>query len=85
LEYDNQGLGLSVIDGIAKQSGGLLYVWSGNALYSSRSGIEIMPVRWPGTAVFLNLPIKLAIRPTDVVREFDAEHKKPQVKLKFNP
>jgi hypothetical protein len=85
LEYDNQGLGLSVTDQVAKRGGGVLYLWTGRALYRSQSGqVETMPVAWPGTVVFLSLPIKLAINVTDVVKEFDAALKKPQIQLKFN-
>jgi len=84
-EYENQGLGLSVIDEIAKRSGGEFYLWSGRALYRSRSGVETMPVEWPGTIVFLTLPIKLAVNVTDVVKGFDAILKKPTIRLKFNP
>lgn len=86
LEYDNQGLGLSVTDQIVKRCKGELYLWSGTALYRSQTGaIEQIPVAWPGTVVFLSLPIKLAVNPTDVVKEFDAALKKPSIKLKFNP
>lgn len=85
LEYDNQGLGLSVTDQIAKRCKGELYLWTGRALYRSQSGeVETMPVAWPGTVVFLSLPIKLAINVTDVVKEFDAALKKPKIQLKFN-
>lgn len=85
LEYDNQGLGLSVSDEIANRSGGALYLWTGKALYRSQSGeVEPMPVAWPGTVVYLNLPIKLAVNPTDVVKGFDAALKKPKIQLKFN-
>jgi signal transduction histidine kinase len=83
-EYENQGLGLSVINEIARRSGGELYVWSGRALYRSRSGVETMPVEWPGTVVFLTLPIKLAVNVTDVVKGFDAALQKPKIQLKFN-
>lgn len=86
LEYDNQGLGLSVTDQIVKRCKGELYLWTGSALYRSQTGqVEPMPVTWPGTMVFLTLPIKLEVNPTDVVKEFDAELKKPTIKLKFNP
>lgn len=86
LEYDNQGLGLSVTDQIAKKGGGELYLWTGKALYRSQSGeVEAMPVAWPGTVVFLTLPIKLAVNPTDVVKGFDAALQKPKIQLKFNP
>lgn len=84
-EYENQGLGLSVIDQIAKSGGGELYVWSGHALYRSRSGIEPMPVEWPGTVVFLTLPIKLDVNVPDIVSGFDAAARKQKVQLKFNP
>jgi len=85
LYYENQGLGLSVTDQIAKRSGGGLYVWSGQALYRSRSGVESMPVAWPGTIVFLTLPINLGVNPTDIVRGFDEGLQKKQIQLKFNP
>jgi hypothetical protein len=85
LDYENQGLGLSVTDQIAKRSGGELYVWSGQALYRSRSGVESMPVAWPGTIVFLTLPVNLGVNPTDIVRGFDEGlHKKP-IRLNFGP
>jgi hypothetical protein len=84
LDYENQGLGLSVTDQIAKRSGGGLYVWSGQALYRSRKGIESMPVAWPGTIVFLTLPINLGVNPTDIVRGFDEGLHKKQIQLKFN-
>jgi len=85
LEYDNQGLGLTVSDQIAKRSKGELYLWTGRALYRSQTGVtETMPVAWPGTVVYLNLPIKLAVNPTDVVKEFDAQLQKPKIQLKFN-
>ena len=85
LEYDNQGLGLSVSDEIASRSGGALYIWTGKALYRSQSGeVETMPVSWPGTVVYMNLPIKLAVNPTDVVKGFDAALKKPKIQLNFN-
>jgi hypothetical protein len=84
-EYDNQGLGLSVTDQISKRGGGEFYLWTGRALYRSQSGdVESMPVEWPGTVVFLTLPIKLAVNPTDVVKGFDAALKKPKIQLKFN-
>jgi hypothetical protein len=83
-EYENQGLGLSVINEISRRSGGELYVWSGRALYRSRSGVETMPVEWPGTVVFLTLPIKLDVNVTDVVKGFDAALQKPKIQLKFN-
>ncbi len=86
LEYDNQGLGLSVSDQIAKRSGGELYLWTGTALYRSQSGeVESMPVAWPGTVIFLTLPIKLAVNPTEVVKAFDVALPKPQIQLKFKP
>lgn len=75
---------LSVINEIARRSGGELYVWSGRALYRSRSGVETMPVEWPGTVVFLTLPIKLDVNVTDVVKGFDAALQKPKIQLKFN-
>ena len=84
LDYENQGLGLSVTDQIARRSGGELYVWSGQALYRSRSGVESMPVAWPGTIVFLKLPFPLAVSPTDIVRGFDEGLRKKQIQLKFN-
>ena len=85
LEYENQGLGLSVTDQIAKRCKGELYLWTGRSLYRSQSGeVETMPVSWPGTVVFLSLPIKLAINVTDVVKEFDAALKKQRIQLNFN-
>jgi hypothetical protein len=85
MEYDNQGLGLSVTNQVAKHSGGEFYIWTGRALYRSQSGeAEPMPVAWPGTVVFLSLPIKLAINITDIVKEFDAALKKSKIQLKFN-
>ena len=84
-EYENQGLGLSVINEIARRSGGELYVWSGRALYQSRSGLEMMPVEWPGTVVCLTLPTKLDVNVTDVVKGFDAKLQKPRIQLNFNP
>jgi hypothetical protein len=74
-----------VTDQIAKRCKGELYLWTGRALYRSQSGeVETMPVAWPGTVVFLSLPIKLAINVTDVVKDFDAALKKPKIQLKFN-
>jgi hypothetical protein len=43
-----------------------------------------MPVEWPGTVVFLTLPIKLDVNVTDVVKGFDAALQKPKIQLKFN-
>ena len=72
-------------DQVAKRAGGELYLWTGKALYRSQSGeVETMPVAWPGTVVFLSLPIKLSISVTDVVKEFHAALKKPKIQLKFN-
>ena len=44
-----------------------------------------MPVEWPGTVVFLTLPIKLEVNVTEIVRGFDAAARKQKVQLKFNP
>jgi anti-sigma regulatory factor (Ser/Thr protein kinase) len=84
LDYENQGLGLSVTDQIARHSGGALYVWSGHALYRSRRRVQSMPVAWPGTIVFLTLPINPGVNPTDIVRGFDEGLHKKQIQLKFN-
>lgn len=84
LEYDNQGLGLTVVDALAKRSGGRLYVWSGRALYRSYAGVETMPVAWPGTVVFVTLPSQIAVNHLDLIREID-QIKKPGAKLKFGP
>ena len=83
LDYQNQGLGLSVIDAMAKRSGGELYLWTRRALYRSGSGAEHMPVEWPGTIVFLTLPVKLAVNTTDIVRGFDDTLKKNRIELNF--
>lgn len=86
LEYENQGLGLSVTNEIARRCGGQLYLWTGKALYRSQNGeVEAMPVEWPGTVVFLTLPIKLAVNVTDVVKGFDTAVERPKFQLKFNP
>ena len=44
-----------------------------------------MPVAWPGTVVFLTLPMVLTVNVTDVVKGFDAALPKPKIQLKFNP
>jgi hypothetical protein len=83
LDYENQGLDLSVIDQIATRSVGKLFLWTGRALYRSGSRVESMPVEWPGTIVFLTLPIKLTVNVTDIVRGFGDALKKSKIQLKF--
>ena len=84
LEYENQGLGLSVVDQIAHESAGTLFVWSGNALYrSSKNAVEELPVSWPGTVISLTLPSNLTVNPTSIVQKFDSASKKAPVMLKF--
>ena len=73
-----------MINEVARLSGGALYVWSGKALYRTRSGVEAMPVAWPGTIIFLTLPIRVTVNVADVVRGFDyAALQKPKIQLRF--
>lgn len=82
LEYENQGLGLTVVDALAKRCGGRLYIWSGTALYRGGIGIETMPLAWPGTIVFLNLPSQINVNHLDLIREID-QLKVTRTKLTF--
>lgn len=41
---ENQGIGLSVVNSLARRNAGRLVVWSGRAIYDSRQGIAPMPV-----------------------------------------
>lgn len=82
LEYENQGLGLTVVNALAKRCGGRLYIWSGTALYRSGTGIEAMPLAWPGTIVFLNLPSQINVNHLDLIREID-QLKATRTKLTF--
>jgi anti-sigma regulatory factor (Ser/Thr protein kinase) len=66
---ENQGIGLSVVNSLARRNAGRLVVWSGRAIYDSRQGIAPMPVAWPGTAVFLRLPTRLQVFHREIVDE----------------
>ena len=65
----NQGLGLSVVNLLARRNAGRLVVWSGRAIYDSKQGIAPMPVAWPGTVVFLQLPTHLKVFYREIVDE----------------
>ena len=82
--YENQGIGLSVTNHIAKKSGGVLYVWSGTALYRSNAGLERMPVAWPGTVVFLSLPSGVAVDYMGIISEIHIPLRKRRIKLHFD-
>lgn len=82
--YENQGIGLSVTDHIAKKSRGVLYVWSGAALYRSNAGVERMPVAWPGTVVFLSLPSGVAVDYMSIISEIHIPLRKRRIKLHFD-
>ena len=66
---ENQGIGLSVVNSLARRNAGRLVVWSGRAIYDSRQGIAPMPVAWPGTVVFLRLPTRLQVFHREIVDE----------------
>lgn len=66
---ENQGIGLSVVNSLARRNAGRLVVWSGRAIYDSRQGIAPMPVAWPGTLVFLRLPTRLQVFHREIVDE----------------
>lgn len=84
-ESENQGIGLSVTDQIAKRSGrGRLYVWSGKALYRSTAGVEEMPVAWPGTVVFLHLPRTVAVDHFQIIREIHVPLRGKRRRLRFD-
>jgi hypothetical protein len=84
-ENENQGIGLSVTDHIIKRSaGGVLYVWSGRALYRSNAGVEEMPVSWPGTVVFLHLPRSISVDHLQVIREIHVPLRRRRRGLRFD-
>lgn len=66
---ENQGIGLSVVNSLARRNAGRLVVWSGRAIYDSKQGIAPMPVAWPGTVVFLRLPTRLQVFHREIVDE----------------
>ena len=66
---ENQGIGLSVVNSLARRNGGRLILWSGRAIYDSKQGIAPMPVAWPGTVVFLRLPTRLQVFHREIVDE----------------
>ena len=66
---ENQGIGLSVVNLLAKRNVGRLMLWSGRAIYDSGHGISAMPVAWPGTVVFLRLPTRLQVFHREIVDE----------------
>lgn len=82
-ESENQGIGLSVTDEIAKRGKGVLYLWSGRALYRSNAGVETMPVAWPGTAVFLCLPRHLKVDHMGIIREIPNPLRRHKTRLHF--
>lgn len=85
-ENENQGIGLSVTDQIAKRSGkGVIYVWSGKALYRSNAGVEEMPVAWPGTVVFLHLPRTIEVDYFQIIREIHVPLRRKRRGLRFDP
>ena len=84
-ENENQGIGLSVTDYIAKRSGkGVIYVWSGTALYRSNVGVEQMPVAWPGTVVFLHLPRTIEVDHLQIIREIHVPLRRKRRGLRFD-
>lgn len=84
-ENENQGIGLSVTDHIVKRSDrGVLYVWSGRALYRSNAGVEEMPVSWPETVVFLHLPRTLSVDYLRIIREIHVPLRRRRRGLRFD-
>lgn len=82
---ENQGIGLSVTDQIAKRSGrGVIYVWSGHALYRSNAGVEEMPVSWPGTVVFLHLPRTIEVDHLQIIRQIHVPLRRKRRGLRFD-